>query len=73
MTDIKEKIEELAETIMKDTALQARFKKDPVKAAEKLLGVDLPDDMIEKAIEGVQAEISVDKFSGAVDAMKKLF
>ena len=73
MTDIKEKIEELAEKIMKDTALQAQFKKDPVKAAEKLLGVDLPDDVIEKVVEGVQAKISVDKVSGAVDALKKLF
>ena len=36
MTDIKEKIEELAEKIMKDSALQAQFKKDPVKAVEQL-------------------------------------
>ena len=47
MTDIKEKIEELAEKIMKDSALQTQFKKDPVKAVEKLLGVDLPDDVID--------------------------
>ena len=73
MTDIKEKIEELAETIMKDSALQAQFKKDPVKAVEKLLGVDLPDDVIDKVVKGVQAKVSVDKVSGAVDALKKLF
>ena len=73
MTDIKEKIEELTEKIMKDSALQAQFKKDPVKAVEKLLGVDLPDDVIEKVVKGVQAKVSVDKVSGAVDALKKLF
>ena len=73
MTDIKEKIEALAETIMKDSALQAQFKKDPVKAVEKLLGVDLPDDVIDKVVKGVQAKVSVDKVSGAVDALKKLF
>ena len=73
MTDIKEKIEELDEKIMKDTALQAQFKKDPVKAVEKLLGVDLPDDVIDKVVKGVQAKVSVDKVSGAVDALKKLF
>ena len=73
MTDIKEKIEELAEKIMKDSALQAQFKKDPVKAVEKLLGVDLPDDVIDKGVKGVQATVAVDKVSGAVDALKKLF
>ena len=73
MTDIKEKIEELAEKIMKDTVLQAQFKKDPVKAVEKLLGVDLPDDVIDKVVKGVQAKVSVDKVYGAVDALKKLF
>ena len=73
MTDIKEKIEELAEKIMKDSALQAQFKKDPVKAVEKLLGVDLPDDVIDKVVKGVQAKVSVDKVTGAVDALKKLF
>ena len=69
----EDQIEELAEKIMKDTALQAQFKKDPVKAVEKLLGVDLPDDVIDKVVKGVQAKVSVDKVSGAVDALKKLF
>ena len=73
MTDIKEKIEELAEKIIKDTALQAQFKKDPVKAVEKLLGVDLPDEVIEKVVAGVKAKVSLDDLSGAVDALKKLF
>ena len=45
--DIKEKIEEIAEKILKDDALQKQFKKEPVKAIEKLLGVDLPDDVVE--------------------------
>ena len=73
MTDIKEKIEELAEKIRKDSALQAQVKEGPVKAVEKLLGVDLPDDVIDKVVKGVQAKVSVDKVSGAVDALKKLF
>lgn len=71
--DIKKTIEELAEKIMKDDSLQAQFKKEPVKALEKLLGVDLPDDVVEKLVKGVQAKISVDKVSDAVGALKKLF
>ena len=73
MTDIKEKIEELAEKIMKDSALQAQFKKDPVKAVEKLLGVDLPDDVVQKLIDGIKAKLTAEKLAGGLNALKKIF
>lgn len=71
--DIKEQIEKIAEKLQKDKALQAQFQKDPVKAVEKLLGVDLPDDVIEKVVAGVKAKLSLNDLSSAVDALKKLF
>ena len=71
--DIKEQIEKIAEKLQKDKALQAQFQKDPVKAEEKLLGVDLPDDVIEKVVAGVKAKLSLNDLSSAVDALKKLF
>ena len=71
--DIKEQIEKIVEKVQKDDALQAQFKKDPIKAVEKILGVDLPDDVIEKIVAGVKAKISVDKVSDIADALKKLF
>lgn len=69
--DIKEQIESIAEKLQKDKALQAQFKKDPVKAVEKLLGVDLPDDMVEKVVAGVKAKLSLDDVSGIVGNLKK--
>ena len=71
--DIKEKISELVEKISKDETLQEQFKKDPVKAVEKLLGVDLPDDVIEKIVDGVKAKLTADKVGDALGALKKLF
>ncbi len=71
--DIKEKIEEIVEKVKGDDKLLAKFKDDPVKTVEKMLGVDLPDDIIEKVVDGVKAKISVDKLSGAMDSLKKLF
>ena len=71
--DVKEQINQIVEKISKDGALQERFKSDPIKAVEQILGVDLPDEIIEKVIAGVKAKISVDQVSGAVDALKKLF
>ena len=69
--DIKEQIESIVEKLQKDKALQAKYKKDPVKAVEKLLGVDLPDDMVEKVVAGVKAKLSLDDVSGIVGNLKK--
>ena len=69
--DIKEQIESIVEKLQKDKALQAQFKKDPVKAVEKLLGVDLPDDRVEKVVAGVKAKLSLDDVSGIVGNLKK--
>lgn len=71
--DIKAKIQELVEKIKADPKLLAQFKEEPVKVVETLLGVDLPDDMIEKIVDGVKAKISLDKLSGGLGALKKLF
>lgn len=71
--DIKEKIIEVAEKITKDEKLQKQFKENPVKAVEDLLGVDLPDDLMEKIVDGVKAKVSLDQASDALGMLKKLF
>ncbi len=58
--DIKAKIEEIVNKIKNDGNFAAEFKADPVKAVEKVVGVDLPDDQINKLIDGIKAKISVD-------------
>lgn len=73
MDQIKEKIEEIVEKLMKDDNLKARFKKEPIKVVEELIGIDLPDDKIEKIIDGVKAKITLDKLDDAFDTLKKLF
>lgn len=71
--DIKEKINEIVEKIKKDPTLMEQFQKEPVKAVEKVLGVDLPDDVVEKIVDGVKTKISVDKVSDLAGSIKKLF
>ena len=71
--DIKAKIEEIVEKVKNDDSLMEDFKKNPVQVVEKLAGVDLPDDIAEKVVDGVKAKVSVDKLSGAMDSLKKLF
>jgi len=60
IADIKEKIEELVEKIKGDDDLGARFKKDPVSAVEGLIGVDLPNEQLEKIVDGIKAKVKLD-------------
>ncbi len=61
MDIIKEKINEIVEKIKNDKNIAAKFKKDPVSTVESLLGIDLPNDQVEKIIDGIKAKIALDK------------
>lgn len=71
--DIKAQIEMLVKKVTSDPALMQQFKTEPIKAVEKVLGVDLPDDVIEKVIAGVKAKIAADGAQDLLSGLKKLF
>ena len=71
--DIKEQITSMVEKITSDKELMELFKNEPVKAIEKVLGVDLPVDAVEKVIDGVKAKMTADKAADALGAIKGLF
>ena len=70
--DIKEQVTKAVEKITKDKKLQEQFKTEPAKALENVLGVDLPDEIIDQVIKGVKAKMTTDKVSDAVDSLKGL-
>lgn len=72
MDELKEKIETLVAKVTKDVALKELFQKNPVEAVEKILGVDIPDDMVEKIVAGVKAKLTGDQLAGAADKLKGL-
>lgn len=71
--DIKAKIEELVEKIKSDKNLLSKFKTDPVKTAEGLIGIDLPDEQIEKVVDGIKAKISFDDIADKLGGFGGLF
>lgn len=71
--DIKAKINELVEKIKNDDDLMENFKKDPIPTVEKLLGIDLPDDQIEKIVDGIKAKISIDSLGDLGSKLGGLF
>ncbi len=77
MDNIKELVDKLVDKIQSSKDIKELFEENPIKAVEKVLGVDLPDDIVEKVIDAVKAKISIDdvsdKVSDVVGMFKKLF
>ena len=70
--DIKGQINKIIEEISNNPDIKEQFEKEPVKAIEKVIGIDLPDDVVMKIIDGVKAKITVDGISKAADALKDM-
>lgn len=73
MEEIKDLIKKLADKVQSDDEIKELFKKEPVKAVEKILGVDLPDDVVKKIIDGVKASITIEDAKDLLGSLKKLF
>lgn len=73
MSDIKEKVEALIKKIKDDKDFAEKFKKEPVKAVEDVLGVDLPDEQINSIIDTVKAKLTADEIAKAADKIKDFF
>ena len=71
--DIKGKVEEIVEKIKEDPALLAEFQKEPVKAIEKVLGIDLPDEKLQPLGAGGKAKLASGEIGDVLDGLKKLF
>lgn len=67
--DIKAKAAELVEKIKDDPALLGEFRENPVKVVEQLIGIDLPDDQINKLAELIKAKIDLDKVGGLLGGL----
>lgn len=69
--DIKAKIDELVSKVKNDKEFSRKFKENPTKAVESVLGIDLPDEQINKIIDGIKAKISIDDIAGKLGGLFK--
>jgi len=63
VADLKAKAHEILSKVQNDKDFAAKFQKDPVKALEAILGVDLPDDQINELIKLVKTKLTADTVS----------
>lgn len=71
--DVKELAEKAIDTIKGDDNLLESFKTNPIKVVEKILNVDLPDEILEKIVEIVKTKINVDDAKEALGKIAGLF
>ena len=71
--DIKEKIEQAAKKLLSDKQLMAKFETNPASVIEELVGMDLPDELVNQLIEGVKAKIAATKVDSALGALSGIF
>ena len=71
--DIKEKIEQAVKKLMDNPALLKKFDKEPVKVIEELVGMDLPDALVEQLIDGIKVKLAASKVGNALEGLGKLF
>ena len=67
--DIKGKITEIVDKVKNDKDFAGKFKSDPISAVEGVIGVDLPNDQVEKIVEGIKAKINLDDIAGKLGGL----
>ena len=70
--DIKKKIDEIVDKVKNDKDFANKFKSNPIEAVESVIGVDLPDDQINKVVDAVKTKIKIDD-SGIIGKVTGLF
>lgn len=71
--DIKAKITEIVNKLMKDEDLMKKWKKNPTSVLEEYIGIDLPDDQVNQIVDAIEAKLKLDKLGDALGGLKKLF
>lgn len=72
MEELKVKVEEIVNKVKNDGDFANKFQENPVKAVERVVGVDLPEDQINGIVQGVKAKINFDN-NNIVGKIKGLF
>ncbi len=71
--DIKELAEKAVNAIKGDDNLLESFKTNPIKVVEKVLKIDLPDEILEKIVDVVKTKINIDDAKDALGKIAGLF
>jgi len=68
MANLKEIVGKIIEVIQDDDKFEAKFEANPAKAIEEVIGLDLPDEQVNKIVKAVKArEIQLDNLDDILE------
>ena len=71
--DILGRVDEIVDKIKENKDLLEKFEKNPVAVLESIIGIDLPNDQVEKIISAVKAKLTMDDIQDVIGGLGKLF
>ena len=71
--DIKASIEKAVNMLMTDKNLMAEFEKNPASVIEQIVGVDLPDEIVNQIVSGIKVKLAATQVGNALEGIGKLF
>ncbi len=71
MADVKEMIDKVVDKAKNDPKFMDELKKDPEKAIESVVGMDIPDGMVDKVMAAVKSKDTLDKVGDVLNMLKK--
>ena len=70
--EIKGKIETVAAKLNKNKDLRKQFDTNPTAVLEELIGVDLPDEVVNQIVTGVRAKLAQNKLGSMLSGLGDL-
>ena len=71
--DIQKTITEAVKLLTENEELLKAFNKNPAKALESMLGINLPDEQVNAVVAGVKAKLGLDDVLEMAGKLKGLF
>lgn len=69
--DVKAMIDKVVDKAKNDPKFMDELQKDPEKAIESVIGMDIPDGMVDKVLAAVKGKDALDKVGGVLNMLKK--
>lgn len=70
--DLKAKVDEIVKKIQESPDLAKQFQKEPIKAIESVIGVDLPDEKLQPLVAGVKTKLAASGLGEKLGGLKNL-
>jgi hypothetical protein len=71
--ELKEYVQKVIKKLLSDDKLMDKFEKNPAAVIEDVLGVDVPNELVNEIVKLVKAQLTAEKVGNALEGLGGLF